>query len=123
MRRVVAVLALVFFAACDSITNLQYNEVEGTWRGVVAGQTLTLSLQQSGQTLAGSGTLVNTAPASTTNLSLSGDYTKPTLTLTLLPFGGGSAISLEGLVEGDSFVGNLSGGAFTSAAIAMARLR
>ena len=120
MRRVVAVLALVLFAACNSLASeIESFSVEGTWRGAVSGQTLIMTLQQSGQTLAGSGTLASPG-APTRNLSISGNYAKPTFTATLQSAGEPS-LSLEGIVEGDSFVGNLTGGAFTGTAIAMRR--
>jgi hypothetical protein len=120
MRRVVAVFALVLFAACNSLgTDIENSSVNGTWRGEVSGQVLTISLQQAGQTLAGTGTLVN-GPA-TRNLSISGNYAIPNMTLSLQG-GGEPAISLDGIVEGDSFVGNLTGGSFTTpVAIAMRR--
>jgi hypothetical protein len=120
MRRVIAVLTLALFAGCNSLsTDIQKNTVIGTWTGRVSGQTLTLTLQQGDQAIAGTGTLVNPG-APTRNLSVSGNYQKPTLTLTM-ESAGDPTLSLDGIVEGDSFVGNLTGGAFATVAIAMRR--
>jgi hypothetical protein len=120
MRRVVAVLALALFAACNSLTNdIENSTVNGTWRGSVSGQTFTIGLQQAGQTIAGTGTLVNQGV--TKSLSIAGNYAIPNLTLTMQS-PGDPTISLDGIVEGDSFVGNLSGGSFTTpVAIALRR--
>jgi hypothetical protein len=122
MRRLLVALLLASAASCDTLsTDIRNNTVDGTWRGTVSGQTLTLNLQQSGQTLAGSGTLVTPgAPAQTRNMSVSGNYTKPSLTLTMLS-GSDPNLTLTGTVEGDSFLGNLTGGTFAGAAIAMLR--
>lgn len=122
MRRLLVALLLASAVSCDSLsTDIRNNTVDGTWRGTVSAQTLTLNLQQSGQTLAGSGTLATPgAPAQTRNLSLSGSYNKPTLTLTMLSAGDPN-LTLTGTVEGDSFFGNLTGGTFTGAAVAMLR--
>ncbi|HKH93374.1 MAG TPA: hypothetical protein VKA54_16335 [Gemmatimonadaceae bacterium] len=120
MRHLIAAFALVLFVGCNSLaTDIENSTVNGTWRGTVSGQTFTISLQQAGQTLAGTGTLVNQGV--TKNLSISGNYAIPNLTLTMQS-AGDPAISLDGIVEGDSFVGNLTGGSFTTpVAIAMRR--
>jgi hypothetical protein len=122
MRRLLVALLLASAVSCDSLTtDIRNNTVDGTWRGTVSGQALTLNLQQSGQTLAGSGTLATPgAPTQTRNLSISGNYTKPTLTLTMLSAGDPN-LTLTGTGEGDSFFGTLTGGTFTSAAVAMLR--
>ena len=120
MRRVAAILTLVLFAGCNSIsTDIRQVTVNGTWRGSVSGQTFILTLQQGDQAVIGTGTLVNPG-APTQNLSISGSYNRPNLTLTM-ESAGNPTLSLDGLVEGDSFVGNLTGGAFTSIAIALKR--
>ena len=120
MRYLIAAFALVLFVGCNSLaTDIENSTVNGTWRGTVSGQTFTISLQQAGQTLAGTGTVLNQGV--TKSLSVSGSYAKPNLTLTMQS-PGDPTLSLDGIVEGDSFVGNLTGGSFTTpVAIAMRR--
>jgi hypothetical protein len=121
MRRVAAILTFVLFAGCNSLsTDIRQVTVNGTWRGEVSGQTFILSLQQGDQAVIGTGTLRVNPTAPVQNLSISGTYNKPNLTLTM-ESAGNPTLSLDGLVEGDSFVGNLTGGAFTGVAIALRR--
>ena len=120
MRHLIAAVVLMASTACNSLaTDIENSTVNGTWRGTVSGQTFTISLQQAGQTLAGTGTVLNQGV--TKSLSVSGNYAKPNLTLTMQS-PGDPTLSLDGIVEGDSFVGNLTGGSFTTpVAIAMRR--
>ena len=122
MRRLLVALLLASAVSCDTLsTDIRNTTVEGTWRGTVSGQNLTMNLQQSNSVLLGTGTLVTPgAPGATRNLSISGNYQKPALTLTLVS-GSDPTLTLEGTVEGDSFIGNLNGGTFADAAIAMLR--
>jgi hypothetical protein len=118
MRRLLAVVALAVLVACDSFNPLVDNTVTGTWRGTTAGQTFLIIMQQSGTTVAGSGTL--TAAGVTRNLSVSGTFNQPAFTGTLTPTGG-TAITLQGTVEGRSFVGTVTGGGFNGEGLALTR--
>src|SRR5215208_4630271 len=121
MRRLAAILTLVLFAGCNSLsTDIRQVTVNGTWRGEVSGQVFVLALQQGDQAVIGTGTLRVNPTAPTQNLSISGNYNRPNLTLTM-ESAGNPTLSLDGLVEGDSFVGNLTGGTFTSIALALRR--
>lgn len=119
MRRLLAVVALSALAACDSFNPLVDNTVTGTWRGTAAAQQFVIVMQQSGTTVAGSGTITSTA-AGTRNLSVSGTFNQPAFTGTLTPTGG-QAITIQGTVEGRSFVGTLSGGGFNGDGLALTR--
>ena len=117
MRRLLTVLAFTSLVACDTFDPLRDNTVVGTWRGSASGQNFVLNLQQAGSTVAGTGTMSGTSQRT---LAISGSYQQPTLTATLTP-DQGTAISLQGSVEGGSFVGTLSGGGFNGAGLALLR--
>lgn len=119
MRRLLAIVALATLVACDSFNPLVDNTVTGTWRGSSAGQTFLIVMQQSGTTVAGTGTITSTA-AGTRNLSLSGTFTQPSFNGTLTPEGD-QAITMQGTVEGRSFVGTLTGGDFNGDGLALLR--
>ena len=119
MRRLLAVVALAVLVACDSFNPLVDNTVTGTWRGSTAGQTFVIVMQQSGTTVAGTGTITSTA-AGTRNLSVSGTFNQPAFTGTLTP-SGGQAITLQGTVEGRSLVGTVTGGGFNGDGLALTR--
>src|SRR5512138_2653443 len=118
MRRLLAVVALAVVVACDNFNPLVDNTVTGTWRGTTAGQTFLIVMQQSGTTVAGTGTI--TATTGTRNLSLSGTFNQPAFTGTLTVTGG-QAITLQGTVEGRSFVGTVTGGGFNGEGLALTR--
>jgi hypothetical protein len=120
MRRLLAALLLVSVAAsCDSFDPLIENTVTGTWRGESTGQTFEIIMQQSGTTVAGTGTMTaaGTAPR---GLSVSGTFTQPSFSGTLTP-DGSPAISLVATVEGRSLVGTLTGGGFNGEGLALTR--
>ena len=120
MRKVAAALAFVWFSACTDIdTDIQNATVNGTWQGGSnSGHTLTISLQQSGPSLLGSGTLV--ISGATRNVSVSGTFLRPNMTLSLQS--AGETLTLDGVVEGgSSFIGNLTGPGITTATIALQR--
>jgi hypothetical protein len=120
MRRLLAALLLVSVAAsCDTFDPLIENTVTGTWRGESSGQTFLVVMQQSGTTVAGTGTITSTA-AGTRNLSVSGTFNQPNFSGTLTP-NGAAAISLVATVEGRSLVGTLTGGGFNGAGLALTR--
>jgi hypothetical protein len=119
MRRILAVVALATLAACDSFDPLTENTVTGTWRGSAAGQSFVVSMQQSGTTVAGSGTITG-PPAGARNLSLSGTFNQPAFSATLTP-NGAQAITYIATVEGRSMVGTLTGGGFSGDGLALAR--
>ena len=119
MRRLLAALLLVSVAAsCDTFDPLIENTVTGTWRGASSGQTFEIIMQQSGSTVAGSGTITGTT--GTRVLSVSGTFTEPNFSATLTP-NGAAAIALAATVEGRSMVGTLTGGGFNGAGIALTR--
>lgn len=113
MRRVAAALAFVCFSACTTIdSDIRAATADGTWQGSSnSGHTLTVTLQQSANALLGSGTLV--ISGATKNVSVSGNFFRPNLTLSLQS--AGESFTLDGIVEGDSFVGNLTGPGITTA--------
>lgn len=120
MRRLLAALLFVSIAAsCDTFDPLTENTVTGTWRGETSGQTFVVVMQQSGTTVAGTGT-VTSAAAGTRQLSVSGNFTQPSFSGTLTPVGG-TAISLVGTVEGRNLVGTLTGGGFNGEGLALRR--
>lgn len=120
MRCLFAALLLVSVAAsCDTFDPLTENTVTGTWRGSSTGQTFLVVMQQSGMTVAGTGTITSTA-GGTRNLSLSGTFNQPTFTATISPTGA-TAISLVATVEGRSLVGTLTGGGFNGEGLALTR--
>ena len=118
MRRHFAVLALASLVACDKLSGPLESTVGGTWTGTSAGQTLTMTLQQGGTSVAGTGTL--TGSFGTRSLSISGNFAVPDLTLTLAT-AGAQPITLEAAVTASSMLGSLNGGGFTGNAIAMSR--
>ena len=119
MRRFLTALLLVSIAAsCDTFDPLTDNAVTGTWRGESSGQTFLVVMQQSGATVAGTGTITSTAGAR--NLSVSGTFTQPNFSGTLTP-DGAPAITLVGTVEGRSLVGTLTGGGFSGEGLALRR--
>jgi hypothetical protein len=118
MRRLFAVLAFASLVACDSLSGPLESTVDGTWTGTSAGQSLTMTLQQGGTGVVGTGTL--TGSFGTRTLSISGNFAVPDLTLTLgTP--GAQPITLQAAVTANSMLGSLNGGGFTGNAIAMAR--
>ena len=119
MRRILAVVALATLAACDSFDPLVENTVTGTWRGSSAGQSFVLTMQQSGTTVAGSGTITG-PPSGARNLSLSGTFNQPAFSATLTP-NGAQAITYIATVEGRTMVGTLTGGGFNGDGLALAR--
>jgi hypothetical protein len=119
MRRLLAVLSLAVVASCDSFDPLTENTVSGTWRGSSTGQTFLVVMQQAGTTVAGTGTITSAA-AGTRQLSLAGNFQQPTFSATLTPTGG-TAITLQGTVEGRSLVGTLTGGGFNGEGLALTR--
>ena len=120
MRRLLAALVLVSVAtSCDTFDPLIENTVTGTWRGESTGQTFLVVMQQSGTTVAGTGTITSTA-AGTRNLSISGTFNQPSFSGTFTP-NGAAAISVVATVEGRSLVGTLTGGGFNGAGIALTR--
>lgn len=120
MRRLLAALFLVSIAAsCDAFDPLVENTVTGTWRGESTGQTFLVVMQQSGTTVAGTGTITS-ATAGTRNLSVSGTFNQPNFSGTLTP-NGEAAIALVATVEGRSLVGTLTGGGFNGAGLALTR--
>ena len=119
MRRFLAVVALATLAACDSFDPLVENTVTGTWRGLSAGSTFIVSMQQSGSTLAGSGT-VTSAAAGARTLSVSGTFNQPAFSGTLTP-NGAPAITFIATVEGKTMVGTLTGGGFNGDGLALTR--
>ena len=119
MRRLLAVVALATLAACDSFNPLVDNTVIGTWRGTSTGQTFVVTMQQSGSTVAGSGTLTSTAAGART-LAVSGTYNQPAFSATFTP-NGAQAITYIATVEGRSMVGTLTGGGFNGEGLALAR--
>ena len=120
MRRLLACLLLVSVAtSCDTFDPLIENTVTVTWRGESTGQTFLVVMQQSGSTVAGTGTITSTA-SGTRTLSVSGTFTQPNFNGTLTP-NGEPAIALVATVEGRSLVGTLTGGGFNGAGIALTR--
>jgi hypothetical protein len=120
MRRLLAALLLVSFAtSCDTFDPLTENTVTGTWRGETTGQTFLVVMQQSGTTVAGTGTITSTAQG-TRNVAISGTFTQPSFSGTLT-LNGGAAITLVGTVEGRSLVGTLTGGGFNGEGLALRR--
>jgi hypothetical protein len=119
MRRLLAVLLLAAATSCDTFDPLIENTVTGTWRGTSAGQTFLVVMQQSGTTVAGTGTITSTA-AGTRNLSVSGNFIEPSFSGTLTP-NGAAAITLMGTVEGRTLVGTLTGGGFNGDGLALTR--
>ena len=118
MRRLLAVLLLAAATSCDTFDPLIENTVTGTWRGNSAGQTFLVVMQQSGTTVAGTGTITGTG--GTRNLSVSGTFTEPSFSATLTP-NGAPAITLQATVEGRSMVGTLTGGGFNGDGLALTR--
>ena len=116
MRRILAVVALATLVACDSFNPLVENTVTGTWRGSSASQSFVVIMQQSGTTVAGSGTITN--PART--MSVSGNFSQPTFAGTFTP-NGGQAITYNATVEGKTMVGTLTGGGFNGDGLALTR--
>ena len=118
MRRLLAALLLASAVSCDTFDPLIENTVTGTWRGSSTGQTFLVVMQQSGTTVAGTGTITGTGGVK--NLSVSGTFTEPTFNGTLTP-NGEAPITLVGTVEGRSLVGTLTGGGFNGAGLALTR--
>jgi hypothetical protein len=117
MRRLLTVLAFTSLVACDTFDPLRDNTVTGTWRGSASGQNFVLNLQQAGSTVAGTGTLSGTP---TRTLAISGNYQQPNFSATLTP-DQGTPITMQGTVEGGSFVGTLNGGGFSGTGLALLR--
>jgi len=119
MRRILAVVALATLPACDSFNPLVENTVTGTWRGSSAGQSFVVVMQQSGTTVAGSGTITSTA-AGARNLSVAGTFNQPAFSATFTP-NGAQGINFIATVEGKTMVGTLTGGGFNGDGLALAR--
>lgn len=120
MRRLLAAFAIATLVACDSFNPLVDNTVTGTWRGTSAGQTFVLALSQAQNTVAGSGTVTTSATGDKRTLSVAGSFNQPNFTATLTPTVG-QPITLQGTVEGRSFVGTLTGGGFSGDGLALLR--
>ena len=121
MRRLLAALSLALVVtSCDAFDPLIENTVTGTWRGSSTGQAFEIIMQQDGTTVAGTGTITNSAAGTSRAVSISGTFTEPSFSGTLTP-NGEAAISLVATVEGRSLVGTLTGGGFNGEGIALMR--
>jgi hypothetical protein len=120
MRRLLAIVALVTLAACDSFDPLIDNTVAGTWRGTSAGETFVVTLQQSGSVVAGNGTITSTA-AGQRQLSISGTYTEPSFGATFTPNGAQSITYIANVQRATTMTGALTGGGFNGEALSLTR--
>ena len=118
MRRFAAVLAFAMLAACGDST-APAPTVDGTWTGQTGSQLFTLTLNQSGTSVTGSGTVTNT-PTGTRALTVVGSFNAPTLTATLSS-GSIQPINLTASVNGKAMTGSLSGSGWNGEAITLNR--
>lgn len=91
--------------------------VSGTWSGVVAGQTLSLTLIENAGSVNGTGTITNT-PTGTRALTVTGTFVNPTFTATMTS-GTVQPIALQASVVASRMTGSLTGSGFTGEAITL----
>ena len=120
MRRLLAIVALVTLAACDSFDPLVDNTVAGTWRGTTAGQAFVVTQQQSGSVVAGNGTITSTA-AGQRQLSISGTYIEPSFGATFTPNGAQSITYIASVQGAKTMTGALTSGGFNGEALTLTR--
>ena len=117
MRRLLAVAAIVFALGCSDSTGPEAT-VNGVWRGILDGNTITVTLSQSGTEVTGtgsiSGSVVNAA------MTASGTFVKPDVSLNF-DFVGYTDINVNGSLAGDRITGSASGSGYSNNAITFNR--
>jgi hypothetical protein len=121
MRNVLTIVLCSLVVACGGSDNATSPKatVGGTWRGVVDGQTLSLTLIENAGSVSGTGTITNT-PTGTRALTVTGTFVNAAFTATMSS-GTLQPIALQATVAGSSMTGNLTGSGFTGEAITLTR--
>jgi hypothetical protein len=113
------ILLGLFTLACHGTTS-PHTTVDGNWQGSTQGQTLTITLTSSGQSVNGSGTIAPSGSAGYA-LTIGGTYVVPTLAVTLTSAQHPS-ISLAATLGNDILAGALNGAGFADAVIVLRRM-
>jgi hypothetical protein len=107
----------MLLTACGGSTSPQPLTVDGNWMGTAGGQTLSISLTSSGQSVSGSGTI---APAGSASypVTISGTFVVPTLAVAMTSAQHPST-SLTATLGGGVLSGALNGNGFADAVIVL----
>jgi hypothetical protein len=90
----------------------------GTWSGSTGSQTISMTIADNGGTVTGSGTISSSSGPRA--LTITGSFTKPTLSVTLQS-GIAPPANLAGDISGNTLSGTLNGSGFNNTSITMTR--
>lgn len=118
-RAALVVLVAALLSACGGSTSPQQLTVDGNWLGTTGGQTLSISLASSGQSVSGTGT-ISAAGSASYPVTISGTFVVPTLAVAMTSAQHPST-SLAATLGGGVLAGALNGNGFADAAIVLNR--
>jgi hypothetical protein len=124
MRNLLWVAVAAFTLACggDGGNEPSVPEVEGQWNGPintsVGSGTLALTLNETGGTVTGTGTL--TVPGDALSLTVTGNYAAPNVSLQMSAQGF-EPMTLGGTVGDETIAGTLNGSGFVNIAVTLTR--
>jgi hypothetical protein len=124
MRPVVATVAAVILflsAGCggDRVTGVP-TSISGRWAGAASGTSVSMQLTESGIEVSGAGVFTDASGAS--QISVSGTYHQPAVSLTLqFPNTNFNPVFLSGTASADVITGALNGSGYNNFAITLAR--
>ena len=128
MRWVVAIVAAVFLlvglispVGCggDRVTGVPLS-ISGRWAGAASGTSVSMQLTESGIEVSGAGVFTDASGAA--QISVSGTYHQPAVSLTLqFPNTNFNPVFLSGTASADVITGALNGSGYDNFAITLAR--
>ena len=120
MKQVMAVLALVFLAACgDSPTGPGAVDIDGSWTGILSTVTVTITITENRGTITGSGNLVG--PGGSIAATITGTRANASLSMTLNATGYFPMNFTGTVVDRATITGTFTGSGFTNEPITLLR--
>ncbi len=116
MRRVLAVLALVFAASCGDSPTESLPTMTGEWTGTSGVNTFTFTLNQTAGTISGSGNGVGSIVD--IPLTVTGIYTHPSVSMTWTA-PGHEPLNFQGTRNGNAVSGTVNGSGFVNSVLTL----
>jgi len=119
MRRLLTVFALTTLVACSGLTGETDPRIEGTWTGASNGQSITMSLIQSGE-VTGIATITGGAGASR-SFGVTGTFRSSAVRLSFAGPTPADTMNFTGTVAAKTMAGTLNGAGFSASAVSFTR--
>ena len=116
--RTAVALTAVLLAGCGDSSGPPPVEVEGAWSGSIGSESLSLTVQETSGTLAGSGSLSNATDA--VAVTVAGTFTRPSVAI-VLHADGFSDINIQGTVGETLLTGTANGSGYVNASVSLTR--